>query len=238
MIPYKWPVATAVPQNPHVRLEIAKAMRALLEDGGDQLRQRRAEIVSIRQGLEQIARNVATFRREAPALILSELRKYGYDPAEPRVPRGNPGCGQWTRIAGNDSPNDASDADEFPRQPYAESHHWIPRQLYRKEPFSKETKRVFDKSSSGALADPSVNFNDEDHRAYTDAVKKLLDAFLERNNITEEQMTPAQAEDFVQEVKGSGDPVIRKFVLKIEREAVKYIMRYGPEGRGGNGDEE
>jgi len=238
MIPYKWPVATAIPQNPHVWLEIAKALRTLLEDGDEQFRQRRAEFASIRDDLAKIAQDIATFEREAPSLILAELRKYGYNPDEPRVPKYSLGAGEWTRIAANNSPNDASDAPEFPEQPHAEGHHWVPKKLWKKEPFSNETKAVFNNATFGALADPSVNFNDAEHRAYNDAVKKLLDAFLERNNITKEQMTPAQAEEFVREVKGSTDPMIRNFVLKIEREALKYFMRYGPEGRGGNGDEE
>jgi hypothetical protein len=238
MIPYKWPVATAIPQNPQVRLEIAKALRTLLEDGDEQLRQRRAEIASIREDLAKIAQDIATFEHAARKLILPELRNYGYNPDEPRVPKHNTGGGQWTHVAANGSPNDASDGGEFTRQPYADGHHWVPKQLWRKEPFPTETKAVFNKSKSGPLADPSVNFNDAEHRAYNDAVKKLLDGFLERNTITKEQMTPAQAEEFVQEVKGSVDPRIREFVLKIEREALKYFMRYGPEGRGGGGDEE
>jgi hypothetical protein len=73
---------------------------------------------------------------------------------------------------------------------------------------------------------------------YNDPVNQLLDAFLKTNNVTDEQMTPAQAEEFVQNVKGSSDPRIREFVLKIERESLRYILRYGPEGRGGGGDEE
>jgi hypothetical protein len=96
MIRYKWPVATAIPQNPAVRLEIAKALHTLLEEDDERLRQRRAEIASIRQGLAEIAHDIAEFRRAAPALILSELRKYGYNPDEPRVPKGDPGPGQWT----------------------------------------------------------------------------------------------------------------------------------------------
>ena len=240
MIPYKWPVATAVPQNPHVRLEIAKAMRALLEDGGDQLRQRRAEIVSIRQGLEQIARDIATFRREAPALILSELRKYGYDPEEPRVPKGNPDGGQWTRVAADDDPDKASDSTEpeIPFQKYGRGHHWVTKKIFQKRNFSDEIKSFFDNTRSGPLADPSVNHNTEEHRAYNDAVDELLDEFLERNQITEEQMTLAQAEEFVQEVKNSAVPAIRNFVAKINREVLRYGWRYGPWRRGGGGDGE
>ncbi|MGA8076382.1 MAG: hypothetical protein WB868_03210 [Xanthobacteraceae bacterium] len=97
MIPYKWPVATAIPQNPMVRREIVKAMRVLIEDGDEQFSRRRAEIAAIRLGLEEIARDIAKICREAPSLILSELRKYGYNPEEPRVPKGDPGPGRWTK---------------------------------------------------------------------------------------------------------------------------------------------
>jgi hypothetical protein len=110
MIPYKWPVATAIPQNPVVRREIAEAMQAFLEDGDEQLRQRRAEIASLRQGLDELGQEIARFRRDAPALLLSELRKYGYNPDEPRVPEGNPGPGRWTRVAAGSNPQLLSDA--------------------------------------------------------------------------------------------------------------------------------
>ena len=113
MIPYKWPVATAIPQNPEVRREIAKALRTFVEDDDERLRQRRAEIASIRQGLAEIAHDVAKFRRDAPALILSELCKYGYNPEEPRVPKHNTGGGRWTRVAGNDDQNVGSDVPQF-----------------------------------------------------------------------------------------------------------------------------
>ena len=63
----------------------------------------------------------------------------------------------------------------------------------------------------------------------------LLDAYLEKNKITEQQMTPALAKDFVQEVLGSGDPRIRGLVLKIERDALRYMRVYGPRP---GGDEE
>lgn len=71
-------------------------MRALIEDGDEQLRQRRVEIAAIRLGLEEIARDISKFRRGAPSLILSELRKYGYNPEEPRVPEHSADGGQWT----------------------------------------------------------------------------------------------------------------------------------------------
>lgn len=51
-------------------------------------------------------------------------------------------------------------------------------------------------------------------------------------------MTLAQAEEFVQEVKNSSVPAIRNFVIKINREVLKYGLHYGPWRRGGGGDEE
>lgn len=103
-------------------------------------------------------------------------------------------CGQWTRVAANDGPKDASDASEFRRQPFAEGHHWVPKGIYEKRDFSKETKGVFDNAKSGPLADPRVNGYTTEHREYNRAVNQLLDAFLKTNDITEQQMTPVQAE--------------------------------------------
>jgi hypothetical protein len=61
---------------------------------------------------------------------------------------------------------------------------------------------------------------------------------MKRNGITEEEMTPAQAKDFVQEVLDSSDPRIRGFVFKIHRERLRYILRYGNWRRGGGGDDD
>jgi hypothetical protein len=49
-------------------------------------------------------------------------------------------------------------------------------------------------------------------------------------------MVPAQAQAFVQEVLDSNDPVIRSFVRKIQWEAMRYNLRYGPGRRGGGDD--
>ena len=83
-----------------------------------------------------------------------------------------------------------------------------------------------------------MNYNTEAHRAYNDAVNELLDQFLKKNNITEEQMTLAQAGELVQEVKSSTNPVIREFVTKINREVLRYGLRWGPWRRGGGGGDD
>ena len=149
MIPYKWPVATAIPQNPAVRREVAKAMQSFLEDGDGQLRQRRAEIASIRQGLDEIALDIAKFRREAPALILSELRKYGYNPEEPRVPKGNPGPGRWTDNGTQFAASGMDDATSILRS--RGGHHFVPRAVYGDLPLKPETRKVFDDARTGPL---------------------------------------------------------------------------------------
>lgn len=54
MIPNKPNLETAVPRTLETRLEIAKAVQALAaQDDGERLRQRRAEIASIRRELEE-----------------------------------------------------------------------------------------------------------------------------------------------------------------------------------------
>jgi hypothetical protein len=97
---------------------------------------------------------------------------------------------------------------------------------------------VFENATSGPLADPKVNSNSKEHIAYNQAVNDLLDDYLKKNKITAEQMTPAQAEEFIAEVKLPRVPMIRNFVLKINREVLKYGLRYGPWRRGGGGDDE
>lgn len=233
MIPYKWPVATAIPQNPEVRREIAKALRTFVEHEDERLRQRRAEIASIRQGLAEIAHDVAKFRRDAPALILSELCKYGYNPEEPRLPKHNTGGGQWTRVAGNDDQNAVSDVPQF--QENAEGHHWIPDAVLKKFKFRPETRKVLENASSGALADPTVNYFHREHRQYNDAVERYIRKFLAENNIAEEELTPDQAETLYIRVRGSNDPVIGGLNCKVLRERLRYIEYFY--FRGG-GDEE
>jgi hypothetical protein len=233
MIPYKWPVATAIPQNPEVRREIVKAMQKLAADGDEPLWQRRAEIAFIKQGLAELAQDAVALRSRAPALILSELRKYGYNPEEPRVPKHNTGGGQWTRVAGNDDQNAASDIPRF--QENAEGHHWVPDAVLKKFKFKQETRKVLENASSGALADPTVNFFHREHRQYNDAVERYIRKFLTENNIAEGELTPEQAETLYRRVRGSNDPVIGGLNRKVLRERLRYIEYFYLRG---GGDEE
>jgi hypothetical protein len=113
----------------------------------------------------------------------------------------------------------------------------VPKVVNKNRNFAEATKGVFEKSISGPLANRSVNYNAAEHRAYNVAVDELLDAFLARNKIAGEEMTPAQARDFVQNVITSSDHRISAFVVEIKREVMRYIRRYGSWRRGG-GDED
>jgi hypothetical protein len=50
-------------------------------------------------------------------------------------------------------------------------------------------------------------------------------------NISEETMTPSQAQTFVDSIKRSDDPRIRDFNMKIWRRELFYLIRYGARGR-------
>jgi hypothetical protein len=164
------------------------------------------------------------------------LRKYGYDPAELRVPKHNVGGGEWTRTAVDDDPNETSDGPPFPRQRFGKGHHWVPRTVFNKKNLKPETWDVFENTRSGTLANPRVNINNAEHIEYNEAVDELFEDYLKKNKIASEQMTPEQARELIEEVKESSDPRIRGLVMKIQREVLRYIRIYGPRGmRGGRG---
>jgi len=131
--------------------------------------------------------------------------------------------------------SDAPDTNWVPGAQYAtEGHHWVPKGVYEKEPLKPETKKVFDNAISGPLADNSVNRWNAEHRKYNDAVQETFNAFLQKNNIAPQQMTPEQAQQLVEEVLGSPDPRIRGLKTKIMRQMLRYFLLRGPRG----GDED
>jgi hypothetical protein len=251
MIPYKWPVARAVPQSMEVRLEIAKAIRAFLEDDDEQFQARRAEIVSIKRELNAIAQEFAKLRRDALSssgaglrgqrpLISPGLRKYGYNPDEPRIPKHNRGGGEWTRDTQFAS-STVDDATSILRR--RGGHHFVPKAVYKDLPLKPETKKVFDDARTGSLNAGQHGWSKE-HVAYNQAVAAALKQFLADNGIEPEEMTPEQALQFVFEVIGSSDPRIRDLNLTLyRREILQYILHHipfigFPEGRGGSGGDE
>lgn len=239
MIPYKSSLATAVPSSVEARLEIAVAIRALTEDRDKALRPRQAEIASIRRELEKIARDIAKLRRATSSPILSALRKYGYNPDEPRIPKHNSGGGQWTD---NGTQFAASGTDDAPSILISRGgHHFVPKAVYNELPLKPETKQVFDDARTGPLKAARHGWSPE-HADYNQAVSDAFKQFLNKYRIQPEDMTPDQAQQFVFEVIGSHDPRIRDFNLKLyRRETLYYIMHHlllmGPlEMEGGSDD--
>jgi hypothetical protein len=108
----------AVPQTLEKRLDILHAFRRLAAQDDERIRQRRAEIASIRRELEEIAQEANKFFRELPLLIQSELRKAGYNPNEPRVPKRSHGGGQWTSDGGS-TPSATPQSDGIAGTQYA-----------------------------------------------------------------------------------------------------------------------
>ncbi len=105
---------SAVPRTLHAQLEIAKAIRTLFGPDQDELLRRRdAEIASLRRDFDALARDIPKAFAAAAALAKAEffaaLKKYS--PDQPRVPKGNPGGGEWTNADDGGSSSGSSDGN-------------------------------------------------------------------------------------------------------------------------------
>jgi hypothetical protein len=234
-------VAHAAPRTAEARLEILKAARAFMQGAPDQSQLRQSEIASIRHELQDIARIVDDLRRNPWSLLSSELRRYGYNPDEPRIPKHQPGGGRWTKDGTQFAAEGADDATSILQS--RGGHHFVPVSVYNDLPLKPETRKVFDDARTGSLKGGGHGWSRQ-HDAYNQAVYQALEDFLERNGVQPEDMTPEQAQQFVFEVIGSGDARIRDLNLKLyRREILNYILRHIPfiglpESRGGSGGEE
>src|SRR5262249_19751517 len=86
----------------------------------------------------------------------------------------------------------------------AVGHHHIPHAVYGKYPLPEETRKVFDKATTGALPfTRRWHENNALHRAYSDAVEQMMHQFIEDNNIRPENMTPEQAQSLLKVVARS-----------------------------------
>jgi hypothetical protein len=161
------------------------------------------------------------------------LRKYGYNPEEPRTPKRHIGGGEWTRVAASDDPNEALDAPQY--QEHGEGHHWVPEAVLKKFKLRPDTRKVLEDATSGALADPTSNYFTREHRRYNDAVEGDVRKFLSEIGSTDEQMTPEQAEVLYRRIRGSNDPIIGGMNRKIIRQRLRYIEYFYL--RGGRSEE-
>jgi hypothetical protein len=143
-----------------------------------------------------------------------------YSPDQPRAPAGGPDGGQWTS-GGSDTGNDLSGIFA------AGGHHHFPFEVAKHFPkLSDEARAVFKQAKTGPLLDPSSNFYDKEHRAYSAAVKDLFDRYLETKQIDPAKMTSEQAREFLGEIFTSEDPRIRTFRWRmLNREFRRYLGR-------------
>jgi hypothetical protein len=126
-----------------------------------------------------------------------------FNPAQPRVPKGNTDGGQWTdedgqagRIQLAQLGGALTDADGTPYYKPG-GHHEMPKGIYRNWTHRPETREVFDKATTGKVPQMLLRTTPEGvpeghfwhgqggaHRKYNEAVDDLSKRFLRDNNIT------------------------------------------------------
>jgi hypothetical protein len=164
--------------------DVLEAFRTLTGQDDELVQCRRAEIAAIRRDAEDIRRRIEAIRQQ-----LLELRKYGYDPEEPRVPKHQTGGGQWTKDGTQFAASDTDDATPILRS--RGGHHFVPRAIYEKLPLKPETRKAFDDARTGPLDATRHGWSPE-HAAYNQAVAEALKQFLARTGIKPGDMTPEQ----------------------------------------------
>jgi len=110
-----------------------------------------------------------------------------------------------------------------------EGHHYVPQSLWKNEPLLSETRRTFDRATTGPI--PGGHNYGDGHSDYNKAVKELYEKWKTQNKINCETMTPKQAEDFVKTVKESNDPRIRNFNRRIYQRIINGALRRIPGAR-------
>lgn len=87
---------TAVPRHWPVRLEIVKAINKLTAEIEEEKRVRKRAEADEAQRRQEDLRRACDEAMKALHDACRYLRKYGFNPNEPRIPAGNPGAGEWT----------------------------------------------------------------------------------------------------------------------------------------------
>lgn len=144
-------------------------------------------------------------------------RKGGFDPNQPRVPAGNSDGDQWT---------DGEESTTFSAAK-AKGHHFFPQSLYRNLPLSDEVRKIFDEAVTGPLRGAPHGWS-KGHQFYNEAVSESFDRFLDRSGLQSERLTPADAKEFISEIRQSRDPRIRSYNMRIYRQEFLYYLRRIP----------
>jgi hypothetical protein len=109
-------------------------------------------------------------------------------------------------------------------------HHHNPRAVFRKFALPEETRKVFEKATTGPLPFYRWHEYDELHRLYNDAVADLMNAFMEEQGIKAPQMTPDHARAVLKTIAESGDPRIRTYRAMLQHMGRLYRLRSGARG--------
>jgi hypothetical protein len=168
------------------------------------------------------------FRQEITA-IKAEFRfrclfssvKAGFRRDQPRRPKqSGTMSGQWSGGAGSATPGIGASKGKRP------GHHYVPRDVYKKEPLKPETRRVFEDATTGRLRG-QVHRGGDGHDEYNRAVREDFERFKKERGRSED-MTPERAQEFLDRVKRSTDPQIRDFNKRILWREIIYWIRRGP----------
>lgn len=189
-----------------------------------------AECDAIENERLAIRREIASLRLElALAKLGVPAGKANFNPDQPRVPRGDPYGGRWAQDGSGSASTSSTEFSASSRPGFSrvKGHHYVHRSLYKDLPLRPETRSVFDKATTGQLNAQPHRWSRE-HDSYNRAVTEKFDSYLTRHNIRPEQLTPQQAQAFVDEVKGSSDPRIRDFNVRIIRRELLYQIRRVP----------
>lgn len=108
----------------------------------------------------------------------------------------------------------------------AVGHHYVPQSLWRSEPLPIDTRRVFDRATTGPI--PGGHNYGDGHNKYNEAVRDMYEKWKTQTKIQCETMTPKQADDFVRLVKQSTDPRIRDFNHRIYQRIINGAFRRIP----------
>jgi hypothetical protein len=111
-------------------------------------------------------------------------------------------------------------------------HHEVPRSVFGRWNLSDETRRIFERATSGSIPPTTLRMTPDGvpqghfwngpngpHGRYNAAVEELGVRFLERNRISPEQVTPDHARALLKEIRETTDPRIREYnnVLRLLR---------------------
>jgi hypothetical protein len=160
-------------------------------------------------------------------------------PSPPSQPPLNASMSIAERTGGSDETVGASEVlSDVTRDNYwipgadyaADGHHHSPRGVYRKFALPEETRRVFDKATTGPLPFYKWHEYDELHRMYNDAVGELMSRFMKEHDIKAEQMTPDHARAVLKAIAESDEPRIRIYRSMLQLMGRLYRLRSGARG--------